>query len=352
MYDEPVIDTVVPSRDAYSQRSIRQLLDVSGLGYEDDIELFVVARSGMEIVACMGLAGNVVKCTAIRESFQGHNLAARMTEEMSYVALDRGRPHLFMFTKPQYRETFEACGFHTLAEVRPLAVLLENTPNGIRRYAEELELTRFERGRVAGIVVNANPFTRGHQYLIRTAAQECDFVHVFVVREDASMFSYDDRLALVKAGVGEIPEHDKVLVHPGSEYIVSRATFPSYFLKDDADLNRAATGIDLQLFRTWIAPALSIRHRYVGTEPFSAITNLYNDEMHRWLERAPMAAPPIEVHVVPRLSVEGETTAISATEIRRLISEGRLDRIAELVPGPTLDLIKEKYAQALTVPVG
>ena len=68
--------------------------------------------------------------------------------------------------------------------------------------------------------MNANPFTFGHQYLVRLAASQCDWLHVFVVREDVSQFSYRDRYALVKAGVAGIPN---LTLHHGSEYMVSRA---------------------------------------------------------------------------------------------------------------------------------
>lgn len=347
MYDEPVIDIVTPGVNPEGIIAVKALLTEAGLGYEADIELFVAARDpqDLRVVACMGLAGDVVKCAAVHPDYRGYNLAARMVEQITYEALDRGRPHLFMFTKPQYRETFEACGFHLLAHVDPLAILMENTPHGITRYAERLAAIRSGATEVAAVVLNANPFTAGHQHLVQTAALNHEQVEVFVVGEDASMFKYVDRLQMVIDGCNTLPQKDRIRVHEGSRYIVSRATFPSYFLRDKADLARAATGLDLQLFRRWIAPALGIRHRYIGTEPFSKITDLYNADMHYWLEQAPMEQPPVAVHTVERIGADDLTRVISATEVRRLILEDSIDRIAALVPPTTLKMIKEKYVR-------
>lgn len=342
---EAVVSTIDPKTDVLTMRRVRKLLTQAGLGWDNDIEIVAVAREGLEVVACMGLAGRILKCSAVRPDHRGENLAGKLVTELTHYAVERGRTHLFLFTKPSNREVFEGVGFHMLAEVPRMVCVMENDPHGIESYVAQLAKHRVPGKEIAGIVLNANPFTLGHQHLVKTAAAECDHVHVFVVREDASLFAYDDRLALVRAGIAEIKDATKVTVHPGSDYIVSRATFPSYFLKDAADLNTAATGLDLQLFRNYIAPALGIRHRYVGTEPFSAITNLYNNEMHRWLEQEPSPQPTIEVHEVRRIGKDAGTPIISATEIRRLLAANRLGRIKELVPRPTYDLICEKYAK-------
>lgn len=345
MEDELVFATVDPSRDVDAMRQIRVLLTTRNLDVDDAVEEFVVALQGERIVACAGLAGSVVRCTAVSADFEGHNVLLPLMNEVSYRALDRGHSHLFLYTKPQYREIFESCGFHTIAQV-PQAVLMENTPFGIRSYAERLISWRRLRDKIGGIVVNANPFTLGHAHLIRTAAQDCDFLHVFVVSEDASQFAYRDRLSLVRAGVAELPERDTVLVHPGSPYMVSKATFPTYFLKESDRVAAAATGIDLLLFREHIAPALGITHRYVGNEPFCAVTRQYNEDMHYWLELAPSPAPPITVVEIPRMAVGGR--AVSATSVRRLLAQGQVDEVESLVPRPTFDFLKEHYALAPT----
>src|SRR5271165_1109711 len=136
--------------------------------------------------------------------------------------------------------------------------------------------------------------------LVETAAAECDWLHVFVVREDASAFSYADRFSLVSEGVKDIT---RLTLHEGSDYIISRATFPRYFLKEKETIDRSWAAIDLLLFREYIAPALGITHRYVGTEPLDTVTNNYNADMKYWLETAPSPANRIAVVQVPRVSI-------------------------------------------------
>ena len=110
--------------------------------------------------------------------------------------------------------------------------------------------------------MNANPFTNGHRYLIQQAAAQCDWLHLFLVKEDTSRFPYEDRLDLVLKGTTDIP---RLTVHRGSEYIISRATFPCYFIKEQSVINHCYTEIDLKIFRQYLAPALGITHRFVGT---------------------------------------------------------------------------------------
>ncbi|HTO67525.1 MAG TPA: [citrate (pro-3S)-lyase] ligase, partial [Bradyrhizobium sp.] len=190
---------------------------------------------------------------------------------------------------------------------------------------------------------NANPFTLGHRYLVEQAAAACDWLHVFVVGEDAASFSYADRFALVAAGVKDI---DNLTLHPGSEYIISRATFPGYFLKEKAVVDHSWAAIDLLLFREYIGPALGITHRYVGTEPFDPVTNNYNADMRRWLQQAASAAPPIAVVELPRASIDG--TPISATEVRRMLARRDFTRIRQLVPDTTLQFLERKFPVAVS----
>lgn len=337
MEDNLDIIDVDPVEDPVSMRGVRALLTSQDLDVDAGVELFVTFQRAGRVLACAGLEGQVVKCVAIDPSLQGRNVLLPLMTELTYVALERGRTHLFVYTKPVYREHFEACGFHHLATVPGTVTLLENTPRGLHAYVEDLAHLRRYRDRVGAIVLNANPFTLGHQYLVQQAARDCDFLHVFVVAEESASFTFDERYRLVVAGVTELPERDHVAVHRGSAYMVSKATFPSYFLKESGLVDQAGTGLDLTIFRTWIAPALGITDRYVGSEPFCPVTRAYNADMHRWLEEEPMAAPPVRVHEIERRAVGG--TAVSATEVRRRFAAQDLVGLAELVPSPTLMLL-------------
>ena len=344
MIDEIDLSTVSPAAHPEEMDEIRRFLAAHDLDLDATLEVVVTARHYGTLLGCAGLTGDVVKCVAVAEEMQGRDLLPRLMLEVSFLALDRGHPHLFLYTSPRNETAFRACGFHSIVTVPDQVLMMENTPRGIHAYAEELRSYRRERERVGAVVLNANPFTLGHRHLLTRAASECDYLHVFVVGEDASSFPFEQRLALVRAGVSEMDLRDRIHVHPGTRYVVSKATFPTYFIKDRGIVDLVATAVDLLVFRQHIAPALGVTHRYVGTEPFCAVTRQYNADMHYWLERRDLPAPPVEVVEIPRLERGG--AAVSATEVRRRLAAGDLDGLRPLVPRPTWQLLTSSPASA------
>jgi [citrate (pro-3S)-lyase] ligase len=338
MDEELYIETLDPREDVQGAAKVKRLLYANGLKIEDDIECFVVARSLRQIVACAGLAGCLVKCVAIAPEHRGTSLALRLMNEIQQLALDRGQAHLFLYTKPDRVAFFEGCGFHKVVEVSGHACLMENTPVGIKDYCDSLRALRQPGQRIGSVVLNANPFTLGHLHLVRTALEQCDWLHVFVVSEDASTVCYADRLDLVRAGLDGM---DRVTVHGGSEYLVSKATFPSYFIKDTCVVKACSTAIDLLLFRKHIAPALGITHRFVGNEPYCRLTRKYNQDMSEWLEKSGEEGNPIHVVEIPRFEVKGR--AVSASDVRRLLAGGDFETVASLVPATTLARMRARY---------
>ncbi|WP_210424485.1 [citrate (pro-3S)-lyase] ligase [Gephyromycinifex aptenodytis] len=349
MLEEIDLSTVTPGVDHTEMDAVAQFLASHDLDLDGDLDIILVARHFGELIGCAALAGGIVKCVAVAQHAQGLNLLPHLMTELSYIAHARGHAHLFVYTKPRYQDLFTSCGFHPIVAVPDQVVMMENTPRGIRGYTEDLRNYRRIRDKVGAVVLNANPFTKGHQHLLREAARDCDYLHVFVVAEDASYFPFTDRLALVRAGVAEMSERDHIHVHPGTTYVVSKATFPSYFLKDSGLVDMCATAVDLLIFREHIAPALGVTHRYVGTEPFCRVTRQYNTDMHYWLERRdlpPSFAAPVQVVEIPRVAAGDEpgSQAISATNVRRLLELGDLDQLRPLVPDPTFALLAAKYA--------
>lgn len=103
--------------------------------------------------------------------------------------------------------------------------------------------------------MNANPFTKGHRYLVETASKMVDNLYIIVVKEDKSLFSYQERKSMIEQGTKDI---ENVVVCKGSDYAISAATFPTYFLKELTDATDTHITLDLDLFSTYIAPALGI----------------------------------------------------------------------------------------------
>ncbi|WP_449557007.1 [citrate (pro-3S)-lyase] ligase [Huaxiibacter chinensis] len=334
MYRELTLDfrLTVVSKHPERLSQIRYLLADSGLGLDNDITLFVEAWSGAQLVGCAGLAANVIKCVAVDEKLRGANLSARLLAEVENAALACGHFHLFLCTRPCNKERFGRSGFWPIAQSGNSAVLMENTPQGITRYCRSLHTLRQEGERIGAIVMNANPFTSGHRHLVEQAAAQCNWLHLFVVREDASFFPFAARLQMVQAGVAHLPN---VTVHEGSQYIISRATFPAYFLKESGKVQQAWSEIDVTIFRDHIAPALGITHRFIGSEPFCDITRQYNQTLHSLL------ASHIEVVEMPRIKASGN--AISASEVRRLLKTEQFSRIREIVPESTYAHLNAHY---------
>lgn len=175
------------------------------------------------------------------------------------------------------------------------------------------------------VVMNCNPFTLGHRYLIEQAAKQVERLYVMVVREDCSLFAYTERKAMVEQGVADI---ENVSVIDGSDYAISRATFPTYFLKRLDDAADTQMLLDLDLFRRHIAPALGATVRFVGTEPTDQLTRRYNQLMHEALK---------DVREIDRLAKDGN--AVSASRVRKAMEQGDMNTIRQLVPPTTLPYI-------------
>ena len=175
------------------------------------------------------------------------------------------------------------------------------------------------------VVMNCNPFTLGHRYLIEQAAKKVERLYVMVVREDCSLFAYTERKAMVEQGVADI---ENVSIIDGSDYAISRATFPTYFLKRLDDAADTQMLLDLDLFRRHIAPALGATVRFVGTEPTDQLTRRYNQLMHEALK---------DVREINRLEKDGN--AVSASRVRKAMEEGDMNTIRQLVPPTTLPYI-------------
>ncbi len=274
------------------------------------------------LVATGSCFHNTLRCLAVSHTRQGEGLLNQIIGHLMEVQMLRGNSHLFMYTKPNSAKFMADLGFMEIGRVPGKLVFMENRRGGFRRYCESLQKAEGER--IAGIVMNANPFTNGHKYLVEKAARENDVVHLFVLSEEAGPIPFAVRKKLVQAGVAHL---NNVIVHDSGPYIISSATFPSYFLKDGDTVIRTQAELDLQVF-SQIAKSLGIKRRYVGEEKFSHVTALYNEVM---LKKLPELG--IECIQIPRLA-SGEKL-ISASTVRQAIHDCKLEEIKDLLPETT-----------------
>jgi [citrate (pro-3S)-lyase] ligase len=219
------------------------------------------------------------------------------------------------------------------AEFNYLDDLIGKTLVGINEYSAELTAMK-KPGKTGAIVMNCNPCTNGHMYLIRTAASAVDNLFIFVVEEDKSDFPFEERINLVRENCKDLKN---VTVLPSGKFIISTLTFPEYFMK--AELlpdEKPSVTLDVTAFAVKIAPALGITERFVGEEPFDAVTREYNRVMSSVL-------PFYGVEFTEIKRTESGGTAISASRVRQLLEEKDFEAIKPLVPDATFNYLCKKY---------
>ncbi len=308
----------------------KDLLKKSALEPDESVTQTVLLWDGDTLVATGSRTGNILKCIAVDSERQGEGLTATLITALRQEAFNEGLSHLFLYTKPENKEMFSSLFFYPVAETDKV-LLMENRKDGIINFLNTLPAEETV-GKVGAAIMNCNPFTLGHRYLIETAAKECDRLYVFVVSEDKSFFSAEDRLKMVQSGTADIPN---VIVLTTGPYLISSATFPTYFLKDRESITQVKCLLDIEIFIKYYTPKFNITTRYVGTEPLSPMTEQYNKELKKVLP-----AHGIEVKELPRLEISN--APISASQVRALIDSKNIQEIKSLVPDTTYDFLLNK----------
>ena len=349
----PDVSKLFPA-DRQAMQQVQSLLTANGIRQDPNLDYICGIYDDDGLLIATGSAfGNTLRCFAVDEQHQGEGLLNTIITHLLDIQQERGNYDLFLYTKVQTTRFFHDLGFYEIARAGDELVFMENQPDGFRRCLERFQAETAaamsttkvsvpNAGPIGSIVMNANPFTLGHQHLIRQAAAACQMLHLFLVSEDSSLFPFAVRQQLVQAGIADLTN---VVFHPIGPYIISQATFPSYFQKDSEAVSRSHARLDIALFQQ-LAPALDITCRYVGEEPFSAVTSLYNQVMQTELPRT-----GIDCHILPRLSSRGdEQHPISASTVRELLQAGQRAHstdwtaIARLVPPATLDWLQTPAA--------
>ena len=316
--------TSISPRDSRAWKQVEALLEREGIRRDANLDYTCgIFDEDYRLVATGSSFGSTLRCFAVDKSRQGEGLLNQIVTHLMERQAEQGRFHLFVYTKCQSAKFFRDVGFYEIARVEDTLSFLENRRNGFKNYCAALAKSRRE-GKSAVVVMNANPFTLGHRCLVERAAAENDWVHLFVLSEDAGPIPFSVRWKLVTEGVADLKN---VICHESGPYIISSATFPSYFLRDQEAVIRGHAQLDLQLFGS-IAEALGASARYVGEEPASLVTGIYNQVM---AEALPAAG--IRCEIVPRRERDG--AAISASTVRKAIHDGRLEDIRGLVPETT-----------------
>lgn len=324
----------VSTDDAIGMAQVDRLLTQEGIRRDRNLEYTCAMFDEDGRIAATGSCfGNTLRCFAVSAAHQGEGLLNQVVTHLINYQAAHGRFHLFLYTKADTAFFFADLGFHEIARVSNKIVFMENRKTGFSGYIRQLEQTR-RSGVSAAVVMNANPFTLGHRHLVEQAASSCDTLHLFIVSEDSSIFPFPVRKKLVELGTAHLPN---VVLHDCGPYIISAATFPTYFLKGEEDVIEAQARLDVEVFKK-AATVLNISSRWAGEEPVSRVTAAYNRIMGEELPKA-----GIRFVVIPRVLTSG--SVISASSVRTYLKNGDFKALETLVPESTLDYLRSRDAE-------
>lgn len=321
----------------YEKKQVEAFLGDFDLILDSDVEYTVAAKMNDDIVGTCSFAGKVLKCFAVKEDLQGEGIAAKLITHVTDKLFDRGIYEPFIFTKPKNKGIFTGLGYSEVHSTQGVVLLEGGMANIKKSINEQFKRSGLGDGKKAGLVMNCNPFTLGHRYLIERAAEENDEVVVFIVEEERSLFPFKVRLELVKYGIQDLKN---VHVIPGGNYIISSSTFPSYFLRQEDERLLEYTRLDAGIFGKHIAPVFNMNRRYVGTEPYCKVTDKYNTAL---MEILPGYG--LEVKLVERVAFDG--LAVSASRVRELIKSENWEEIRKIVPKCTYDFLISAEAKEI-----
>ncbi len=329
----------------FDRVKVENFLKLHNLFLDKDVEYSIVLEENEKIIATGSIAGNVLKCMAVDEEYQGLGLSNKIISKLIEEQAMRGRNHLFIFTKQIYKEQMRDFGFDEVVSIEDKVILLDNNILSIKKYTDNINLEinkkikdlslNKENIKISSIVMNANPFTKGHRHLVEYASSQSDLVLVFVVKENKSRFSFDIRMACVKQGLEDI---ENIIVCEGGEYIISNSTFPSYFLKEQKIINDTYAKLDATIFAEYIAKNLNIKKRFLGDEPIDLATKNYNENIEEIF-----AKYFIDVEIIPRK--KNKDNIISASSFRKILDdktlskEDKTKKLEEIAPKTTVNIL-------------
>ncbi len=343
MMSDYTVSRISPT-DKRAVRQMDALLEKEGIERDKNLDYSIgLFDDNYDLVATGSCFANTLRCMAVSSEHQGEGLMNQIISHLIEFQYSRGNTSLFLYTKCNTARFFGDLGFYEIARVEGKVVFMENRRTGFSDYLKRLqrETSAFLESRKRTGRENrcrhheCQPIYPGPPLSGRTGCLAAvDLLHVFVVSEDASLVPFSVRRQLVAEGCADL---SNVVCHETGPYMISNATFPSYFLKDSDTVIRSHAKLDIQVFLR-IAKALSVTDRFVGEEPFSQVTGIYNQVMAEEL-----ASAGLNCHVIPRKA--DEDGAISASEVRCLIRDGNFDALKKKVPACTFRYFTSEAAE-------
>ena len=161
----------ISPRDLRTQAQMDALLEQEGIRRDRNLDYSCGVFDDGELIACGSSFHNTLRCLAVSSEHRGEGLMNQVVSHLMERQVNLGNSHVFLYTKLKNERIFKDLGFYEIARVDGSLVFLENRRDGFARYLRSLEKTKRD-GKCAAVVMNANPFTLGHRYLVERAAKE------------------------------------------------------------------------------------------------------------------------------------------------------------------------------------
>ncbi len=307
------------------------MLHKNNLDYEYDVDYSIFVYDDEKIIATASIANNVMKCFLVLPEYQHMNITNIMFSHLVNELHKKNIEHYFVFTTPDNEKVFTSLNMKKIVKTMN-TVLLEGGEyinDVLQRLKKEYNVSNHKK---SAVIINANPMTLGHLYLIETAAKQSKELLVFVVSEDLSSFPFQDRFEIIKEATAHL---DNVTVIPTLSYLVSKLTFPKYFLREDQLITDEQTLVDVLVYKQYYTKIFKIHHRFLGEEPFSYNTDKYNQVLKTYLGN--------HIIIIKRKEVHGNI--VSASLVRKLIKANKIDKIKEYVPLATYNYLTSEKGQ-------
>lgn len=314
----------------FELKELKEFLLKFELEFDNLVDYTVVARENEEIVATVSKYKNIIKCFAIKESLRGIGLSNTLLTKIRNELFNQNYVSSKVFTKLNNLDLFEGMGYSVVSKTDNVILLeqgsdIEKVTDDIIR-ENNIDVTKNN----AMIVMNCNPFTLGHRYLVEYASKKSETVLVFVLQENESFFPFDIRYMLAKKGVEDLTN---VKVIPSTDYIISSSTFPTYFLKNKDSMIKEYAMLDSNIIATKFCKKMNITKRYLGKEPLCELTNEYNKVVKEIFTKH-----DIEVEIIDRLKTEDNET-ISASKVRKILKEGLKENLDKFLQKTTIEYL-------------
>lgn len=314
------------------RQAVAAFLKTFNLTLEADVDTTLALYDEAKLIATASASENIIKCVAIDPEYQHQNHLNFLMSKLIKKLTHKHR-HLFVYTMPEHVEIFKALGFKEIVQTMNLSFmeLFGDIKASLKALRDNHNLDKNPK---ASVVINANPLTKGHLHLIKTAASNANHLIVFVVSEDRSFFPFEDRFKIIQSA---LREYDNITVLPTMDYLVSYATFPKYFMKHEQSIKEEHALIDVLTFKQHYMKIFNINARFVGEEPYSPVTEIYNQTMKHYLGDA--------LKIIERKMIDEKP--ISASTVRSLLKKNGLESIKRYVPNSTYAYLTSEKGQTI-----